>query len=251
MSRCAYRRDPVGDATDARSRRVVLVGDPTARAWVAVAAGLGEGLTAEEQLRAGHQPFPLGVVDPVVGAAYVTHGREAAAQHPVEDAGRPEGHVGGRQLGQEREIGGHRRDVHMAVDEPREDEPPRGVERRHPRARSQASSDVDDPAVEDPNVPVTPLAGHDIEVPAATDEKTATLLAAIVVHGVRSYQVRPGLGSPDRPWADPSSRRGVRPCGAPARPPMRAGAPSASPDVTRTHAPSREIRDISKALPIG
>ena len=203
MSRCAYRRDPVGDATDARSRRVVLVGDPTARAWVAVAAGLGEGLAAEEHLRAGHQPLPLGVVDPVVGTAQVTHGREAAAQHPVENAGRPEGHVGGRQLGQEREIGGHRRDVHMAVDEPREDEPPRGVERRHPRARSQAGSDVDDPAVEDADVPVAPLAGHDVEVPAAADEKAAALLGAIVVHGVRSYQVRPGLGSPDRTWADP------------------------------------------------
>ena len=246
----AYRGDPVGDAADARARRVVLVGDPTARARVAVATGLGERLAAEEHLRAGHQPFPLGVVDPVVRAADVTHGREAAAQHPVEDAGRPEGHIGGREL---------REQLRSAVTavtctwqsmSPGRTNFPVASRVATPGLGARWASDVDDPAVEDADVTVPPLARHDIEVAAAANEEAAALLAAIVVHGVKVLPGPAGSRQPDRPWADPRQSPRVRPCGAPARPPMRAGAPSASPDVTRTHAPSREIRDIPVGLPI-
>jgi hypothetical protein len=116
-SRAAVRTAVTPSAMRLIPGRVEWYSSATRGARAAVPAGLAERLAAEEDPGCRQQALALRIVDPVVGAPHVADRGEPALEHRLEDACRPEGHVGRRQLGQPGEVGGYRGDVHVRVDE--------------------------------------------------------------------------------------------------------------------------------------
>ena len=203
------RRDAVGNAADPRAGLVVLVGDLTSRPRIAVTPGLRKCLATEEDSRTADQALALSVVDPVVGAAHVADRREPPLEHAVEDASRPERHVGRRELGEVGEVGRHRRDVDVRVDEAGQDVTTARVEGVDAGVRLQLRADLGDEPVPDPDVAGAPLARNDIEELTAMDEEALGASRHADMHTGSKHRgpLTAGAG------------------GAPAHPPMRAGAP--------------------------
>ena len=84
---------------------------------VGVAACLREGFAAYDEARSFDQLLLDSHDEPVIGAAQVADGGEAAHQHIAHDLGRAEGNKSIRQLGVGPKIGGGSDDVNVAINQ--------------------------------------------------------------------------------------------------------------------------------------
>ena len=132
--------DAVRDAAELLRRGLAGAGDDVRGRGpgpeVGVPAGLGEGEAGDEKSRADEEAVLHRVRHPAVGAARVPDGGEAPHQHRLHELAGVRGHVGDRHVvdGGEVEVG--RLDMHVRVDEARQegpagevDPPVRGVRR--------------------------------------------------------------------------------------------------------------------------
>ena len=109
VAEAAERAEPIGE----------IVGGAAviAAAEVGVAAGLRQGLAADDEARSLDQPQRQGVDQRLGRAAEIAHRGEAAREHAAHDVGRAEGDERIRQAAVAAKIGGGRDDMDMAVDE--------------------------------------------------------------------------------------------------------------------------------------
>ena len=128
----------------------VLAGPP----HVAVAAGLGDRVSAEEQPGSDQMPFLDRPGQSPVRSADIPDGGESAHQHVPEDEPGAGRHVGGRPAAKEGEVRRHRRHVHVGVAEPRHHDPPPDVEHPGVAPAGPARGDVGNPASLDHDVPI-------------------------------------------------------------------------------------------------
>ena len=110
-----YRINTVADEAETRAAQTRIERHLARPANVAVAAGLRQRVSAEQQARTGDQSLLDGGGQTVIGAAGIAHRGEAAHQHVPQDPRGADRDIGRRHARERGEVGGDRSDMHMGV----------------------------------------------------------------------------------------------------------------------------------------